>query len=365
MHILWFNWRDIQNPDAGGAEVFTHEVMRRLAAKGYSATLFTSEYTGCLGNETIEGIYIIRSGNKYQVYNRAAEYYRNHQDDYDLVIDEINTRPFLTPKFVKNKPIIALFHQMAREFWFYETPFPLNYIGYYYLEKQWLSNYKDIPTITVSASSKRDLEELRFKHIFIVPEGLSVTPLPEVPEKEHEPTIIFTGRLKKAKLPHHAVKAFSLIKKEIPTAKMWVVGGGYMLEKLKKMNVADITFYGHINSDLKNRLMSRAHVALVPAVREGWGLVVTESNAMGTPAVAYNVHGLRDSVQDGHTGILVKENTPEQLAAETIALLRDRDRLAKLSYEALKQSRTFSWDKTAEAFDSIIKKVASSYPWGL
>src|SRR5690606_17977674 len=118
-----------------------------------------------------DSVSIVRSGNKYQVYKRAIDYYRKHQDSYDLIIDEINTRPFLTPKFVKDKSIIALFHQMAREFWFYETPFPLNYIGYYYLEKRWLSNYRDIPTITVSKSSKRDLEELGFNKIFVVPEG--------------------------------------------------------------------------------------------------------------------------------------------------------------------------------------------------
>lgn len=357
MHILWLNWRDIKNPDAGGAEVFTHEVMRRLVTKDYKLTLFTSEYAGCPENETIDSVEIVRSGNTYQVYKRAIDYYKKYQDSYDLVIDEINTRPFLTPKFVKNKPIIALFHQMAREFWFYETPFPLNYIGYYYLEKKWLSNYRDIPTITVSKSSKGDLEELGFNKIFVVPEGLSITPLRDVPEKDPEPTIIFTGRLKRAKLPHHAVRAFSLIKKEIPNAKMWVVGGGYMLDELKRTNIEGLAFYGHIKSELKNQLMSRAHVALVPAVREGWGLVVTESNAMGTPAVAYNVHGLRDSVQDGLTGVLVKENSPEQLAAEAIALLRNKERLTKLSHNALKSSRNFSWDKTATAFDEIIKNV--------
>ncbi len=42
MDILWFNWRDIRNPEAGGAEVYTHEIAKRLAEKGYSITLFTS-----------------------------------------------------------------------------------------------------------------------------------------------------------------------------------------------------------------------------------------------------------------------------------------------------------------------------------
>lgn len=358
LRLFWLNWRDIKNPEAGGAEVFTHEVIRRLVAKGYDLTLLTAEYPGCLPDEDIEGIKVIRRGSKYKVYSKAKEYCRIHQDNYDLIIDEINTRPFLTPKFIRNnKPIIALFHQMAREFWFYETTFPLNYIGYHYLEKKWLSNYKDIPTITVSNSSKKDLEDLGFKKIHVVPEGLNVKPLTEVPQKDPEPTIIFTGRMKKAKLPHHAVQAFSIIKKKIPEAKMWVVGDGYMFDKLKQMNVNDITFYGHISNDLKYELMSRAHLALVPSVREGWGLVVTEFNAMGTPAVAYNVPGLRDSVQDGHTGVLVNNNSPESLAKAAIGLLKDKEHLVKLSNNALKFSRNFSWDNTADAFDKIIKNV--------
>lgn len=340
--------------------MLTHEVMRRLVAKGYEARLFAAEFPGCLTNENINGVEIVREGSKYGVYRKAAEYYKKNKDSFDLVIDEINTRPFMTPKFVKDKPVIALFHQMAREFWFYETPFPLNYLGYYYLEKKWLSYYRNIPTITISNSSKGDLEELGFNNIMLVPEGLNVKPLAKLAEKEKEPTVIFTGRLKKAKMPHHAVKAFSIIKESIPDAKMWVVGDGYMIDELRKMNVKDVTLYGHVKNELKYELMSKAHLALVPAVREGWGLVVTESNAMGTPAVAYNVHGLRDSVQDGKTGLLTKENTPEGLARIAIELLNDRERLSRLSHEALESSRSFDWDNTADAFEKIINSVVQT-----
>lgn len=203
--------------------MFTHEVAHRLVARGHDVTLFAAEYPDCLPIDTVEGIRIVRGGSKYKVYRQAADYYKKHSNNYDLIIDEINTRPFLTPKFVNGKPIIALFHQMAREFWFYETPFPLNYLGYYYLEKKWLSYYRNIATITVSDSSKRDLEELGFKKIFVVPEGLNVRPLSQISRKEEQPTVIFTGRLKKAKLPHHAIQAFSIIRKEIPNARMWVV----------------------------------------------------------------------------------------------------------------------------------------------
>src|SRR5919106_3994491 len=227
MRILWYNWKDLRNPDAGGAEVYTHEVMKRLAKRGHEMTLFTSRFKGCQLNENIDGVDIIREGNKYTVYKEAKNYSKDYKHHYDLMIDEINTRPFFIPKFVREKQVIALIHQLAREFWFYETKFPLNYIGYYYLEKKWLSNYKNLITLTVSDFTKVDLEELGFKRVFIVPNGLNVTPLSNVKEKEASPTVVFMGRLKKAKLPDHALQAFSIMKREIHDAKIWIIGDGY------------------------------------------------------------------------------------------------------------------------------------------
>jgi glycosyltransferase involved in cell wall biosynthesis len=359
-NILWFNWRDIKNPEAGGAEVFTHEVASILVnKKGYNVTLFTARFPDCLDYENLDGVNIIRDGDRYSVYNKAKSYYKKYKHRYDAIIDEINTRPFLTPRFVKkrdNKPILALVHQLAREFWFFETHFPLSYIGYHYLEKKWLSYYKDIPTAAVSQSTKGDLESMGFTRLFIVPEGLKIRPLDKVPQKVSHPTVVFVGRLKKAKLPDHAVAAFSIIKRKIPDAQMWVIGDGYLRDTLLNYYVKDVTFYGHVKEELKYRLLSRAHLVLVPGVREGWGLVVTEANAMGTPAVAYDVHGLRDSVRDGQTGVLVKEKTPQSLARSAISLLQDRDTLDKLSFNALAFSKEFSWDNTEDEFDRIIQK---------
>ena len=95
MRILWFNWRDLQNPEAGGAEVYTHEVMKRLAERGYEMTLFAPRFKNCQLNENISGVDIIREGNKYTVYKKAKNYLEAYKHHYDLIIDEINTRPFL------------------------------------------------------------------------------------------------------------------------------------------------------------------------------------------------------------------------------------------------------------------------------
>jgi glycosyltransferase involved in cell wall biosynthesis len=111
--------------------------------------------------------------------------------------------------------------------------------------------------------------------------------------------------------------------------------------------------YGHLKNELKYKLLRKAHIVLMPSVREGWRLAVAESNAMGTPVVAYNVSGLRDSVIDGKTGVLVKDNSPRSCQS-SVSLLTDRDLLKKHSNDVLSFSIQFSWDITASAFDKII-----------
>lgn len=354
MRVLWFNWRDILNPEAGGAEVYTHEIMKRLAKRGHEMTLFTSRFKGCQLNENIDGVDVIREGNKYRVYLKAKNYLKAYKHHYDLIFDEINTRPFFVPDFVGEKKVIAIIHQLAREFWFYETKFPLNYIGYYYLEKKWLSKYRNIITLALSNSTKIDLEELGFKRVFVVPPGLNIPPISNVKEKEANPTIIFMGRLKRAKLPDHALQAFSIIKREMNDAKMWIIGDGYFRKNLESFNINDVTFYGRISNEKKYDLLSRAHIILAPAVREGWGLIVTEANAMGTPAIGYDVPGLRDSIRHLETGITVMEKTPAAMAQQVISLLRDPDRLFKYSRNALEFSRLFSWENTVNLFEKFL-----------
>jgi len=357
MRILWFNWRDIKHPDAGGAEVLTHEVMKRYVRRGDEMTLFCAKVKGRPSQEQIDGVNIVRDGGKYTVYRRGRSYFKKNRDRFDFVIDEVNPRPFLNPKILAGKPTLVLFHQLIREEWFYELPFPLSHFCNFY-ENRWLLPYRQTPTLTVSQSSKKDLESIGFKDVKVMPMGISKEPLNGLPQKEDSPTVVFIGRLKRHKLPDHAIKAFQIIKEQIPSAKMWIIGNGYMLHELKKLGNRDVKFFGHVENLIKYELLSRAHLTLVPSIREGWGLVVTESNAMGTPVVAYEVNGLRDSVLDGRNGVLVKGKDPESLAKYTLKILTDKDLLNRLSVNALEYSRQFSWDKTFEYFASQIDNMS-------
>jgi len=360
LKILVFNWRCWLNPCKGGAEVFTHEILKRWVNDGHDITLFTSKFDGSSDEEIVDGVRIVRRGGKFSVYWKAKKYYEKYfsKEEYDVVIDEINTRPFMTPKFIRHgEKIIALIHQLAREYWFYETPFPINLFGYYILENMWLKNYLKISTVTVSKSTKKDLVDLGFEKVFIVGEGLNFEPLKKPAEKEECPVIVYAGRLKKAKRPDHAIKAFKIVKRVIPDAELWIIGDGYFKDELAKNACEGVRFFGILSNSERRRLIKRSWVLVNPSVREGFGLNVIEANALGVPCVAYNVAGLRDSVKNNITGLLVKSGDVKGLAEAIIRVLTDEKLRANLSQRALEYSRGFSWDKVADKFMKIIKST--------
>lgn len=255
----------------------------------------------------------------------------------------------------EGQKVVALIHQLAREYWFYETPFPVSYIGYHFLENRWLRNYVDVLTVTVSESTKRDLLDLGFKKVVVVPEGLSFEPMKKVPEKEKHPVVAYVGRLKRAKRPDHAVRAFEVVRTKVPDAELWVLGDGPFREDLVRMAGKGVRFFGGLQDAERRELVKRAWVLVNPSVREGWGLNVVEANAFGVPCVAYDVPGLRDSIKSGVTGVLEEAGNTESLTDGIVEVLSDDSLRNVLSRNALEYARGFDWDIAARKFEEVLR----------
>jgi glycosyltransferase involved in cell wall biosynthesis len=308
LRILILNWRDITHPNAGGAEVYTHTVANEWLKKGHSVTLFSAAVEGRPEYEDLGGIHIIRRGSRHGVYREAKQYYRREgRGNFDLVIDEVNTRPFGAPKWVDDVPVTALIHQVCREIWSYQTPFPVSFIGRYILEPLWLRGYRDVAIVTLSDSSKESLKKYGLRRVVVVPVGHQ--PLERLPDvaRETVPTLVFVGRLTPNKRPEDAIRAFGLLREKISDAVLWVIGTGPLEDKLRMSAPDGVQFLGKISPYEKTERLARAHALVATSVREGWGLVVTEAAAVGTPTIAYDVAGLRDSVS-ASKGVLSEPN---------------------------------------------------------
>ena len=100
-------------------------------------------------------------------------------------------------------------------------------------------------------------------------------------------------------------------------------------------------------------------MCVCPSEKEGWGLTVIESNAVGTPVVAADAPGLRESVREGETGFLVDAGDIDGFAHRIGDLLADDALAARMSREALAWSREFDWDRAAADMAEAIEEAAT------
>jgi glycosyltransferase involved in cell wall biosynthesis len=361
MTILLFNWRDPKNPKAGGAEIATLNHALGWIDAGHTVLWFSTSFPDAVPYENYKGIHIYRQGNQISVYLRAFLFYQKMHKKIDIVIDEIHGLPFFTPLYVR-KPRIAFINEVANVIWDYMFPFPLSKIGKY-TEPLLLQLYKRTPMMTGSQSAKDDLVALGFspKNITVIHHGLDVHEVADAIKKETKPTCLFVNRLVKMKGIEDVLRSFAIIHKQVPDAQLWIVGKGesHYVEKLKEMAKTlqiqnNAVFFGYVPDKEKYTLLKRAHVLLHASVKEGWGLNVIEAASQGTPTVAYRVGGLIDSIKDGETGLLTKENTPENLASYAVQLLNNKDLYFTLQKHAIAWSKKFSWkDSIKQSIDLL------------
>ena len=95
------SWRSPGHPQCGGAETLTFEILKRAVSRGHDVTWFAASFPGAVENETIDGIRLVRCGRQWTVHFRAWRWLRRQKDAFDVVVDQINTLPFLTPLYIR------------------------------------------------------------------------------------------------------------------------------------------------------------------------------------------------------------------------------------------------------------------------
>jgi glycosyltransferase involved in cell wall biosynthesis len=326
-------------------------------------SLLTSRFAGARGTERIDGVRILRVGRlRRGTYHLLVQRRLARLSGYDVILDEINTLPFLTPLWQDHlPPTVALIHQLADDIWDLEVPRPLAMVGRR-VEPHLLRMYRDVPVATVSGSTMADLSRLGLRDIRVVLEGRDEAPPVAHLSKEAVPTFVFIGRLAANKRPDHAIAAFRKIHETLPDARLWVIGVGALEAQLRVGTPDGVEFLGRVSRQEMYERMARAHCLLVPSLREGWGLVITEANSVGTPAVGYDAPGIRDAIRPGRTGMLAPSGDPLALADAALSLIGDPEAYGSMCREARRWAECFNWDATAEMLLRMLRERSVILP---
>ncbi|MCX7881903.1 MAG: glycosyltransferase family 4 protein [Brevinematales bacterium] len=370
MKVLVVNWRDIFHPEAGGAEVHIHEILKRKPSS-WEVDFVSATFPGCSPREETPWYRILRLPNNF-LFNFSFFFWWlcvGKKRGYDLVIDDISKIPLATPLYIRRIPLIAIMHHIHGKSLYTLLPWPL--ATYVYLMERWLLGvYTTTPLFAVSPSTAQDLFSLyRYQKLSVVYNGIEREPLffeEKMERRDNTPLVVYLGRLKSYKRVDHFLRMASLVSLRFPEAHFLVVGQGEEKEKLQKLArelslEEKVGFTGFVDEKLKEDILVRAWLMVLPSEKEGWGIVVIEANALGTPVVAYRIPGLQDSIQHGVTGILVDTFSPEALAREVCALLEDTQRWKTLSQQALAWAKRFHWDEMARDFYDHLEHVVKEW----
>lgn len=366
MRILVVNWQDLENPRSGGAEIHLHEVFGRLAARGHAVTVLCSGWSGAEPLAHADGMEIHRTGSRHTFPLHA----RRHFDrvlaprGFDVIVEDLNKVPLFTPRWSRI-PVLPLVHHLFGRTAFREAN-PLVAGVTVLMERPLPRVFRDHLTVAVSESTREDLVRRGFRRdrIRVIPNGIELDAYTPGTERFPEPTLLYLGRLQRYKRVDLVLDAVARLADRGVRARLVVAGKGSAGEALRRharrLGITDrVEFAGFVSHERKLELLRGAWIHVLTSPREGWGIANLEAAACGTPTVASDSPGLRDSVRHGETGLLVPHGNVPALADALQALLDDGARRERLGDGARRFAEGYSWDASADAMEETLEEVAA------
>ena len=356
MRILVINHRDIKNPRAGGLEELVQQTAKYWVAWGHHVDLLCAGFAGAPRDETIDGIHVIRGPNEY-VFNWWAPFKARALGprQYDVILEYISKVPCFVPVFIRSTPTAVMIPHLFGKTAFAELPWLM--AAYAYALEQpipWV--YRLCLFWALSKTTAEDLlgRGISRERIEVIYPGFNEDLLkldPEV-EKTETPSLIYIGRLKRYKRVDLIISATAKLRTRFPDIHLFIVGTGDYEKELRNQVASlgaekSVEFCGFVSEARKKELMQMAWIGAQTSTIEGWGLGVIEAAACGTPTVASDSPGLRESVRDGETGILVPHGDVEALQNKMSCLLADTTLRETMGAEARAWARQFSWKEMA------------------
>lgn len=363
MRLLLVNWQDLENPQAGGAEIHLHEIFGRLARRGHEITLLCGGWPGHQTRARIDDMDVHRVGARATFAALAYPYFRRvlARAPWDLLVEDINKVPLYTRLWTRRR-VAALVPHLFGGTAFLELPAPL-------AAAVWLSErplgriYRRVPFEAISESTRDDLvaRGIPRQNIEVIYPGIDTrayTPLPA--SRSALPVFAYLGRLKKYKGVHHVIHAFARMTHSAATLE--IAGAGDFRPALEKQARSldlgtRVRFLGRVSEPEKLALLRRAWGLVFASPKEGWGITNLEAAACATPVVASNSPGIRESVRHGETGFLVPHGDAPAMAAALDRLAASRALVEQLGRNARRFAESFTWERAADETERHLSRL--------
>ena len=354
MKILFNASKDLAHPSAGGSEIYVDQVIRGLRDRGHEVFLSA-------GGPAAKHDYESRdAGSTMGQFLRYPFWFMPRRRQFDLVVDVANGMTYYSP-WLHRGPTVCLVHHVHTKMWAEWFSPPVAAFGRFLERRMMPLAYRSTTFVAVSESTKValtgigvDEDQIRIVHnaTFVPTEPAAETVADEAP------LFVAVARLVPHKQLHLLLDAWPKVR-AATGGRLVIVGEGPERARLEPMLTDGATLAGRLDDEERDSLLAQATVLLQPSYVEGWGLVVMEAAAQGTPAIGLNVPGTRDSIVSGETGWLCYDF--DDFVRTWTQVGRDPSGAGERGVAARHRAHTFGVEQTVAAFEAVALEAVAAH----
>jgi glycosyltransferase involved in cell wall biosynthesis len=226
-----------------------------------------------------------------------------------------------------------------------------NKIGYLMKKRQYENSIKLVDfSLAISNYIKEKAEQNGLNDVYLLPNGVDTIRFNPLTKPTHETDILIVMNfniIEKIKALNIFLEIYNL------PYKITILGDGIYKNIIKKPK--NVVFKGLVKDP--ERYYTGAKIVVHPTSLESFGNIALEAGACGRPFISMNLGGLKDTVINGHTGILVKDS--QDMIKEVSRLMERKEIRLKIGANAREHiEKNYTWEKIAIQVNEIFKSIS-------
>jgi glycosyltransferase involved in cell wall biosynthesis len=163
------------------------------------------------------------------------------------------------------------------------------------------------------------------------------------------------------------IEAFAQVHKRFSSCLLVLVGDGPeripCVDITRRLGISDaVIFAGTPDTSILPIYYRAADVFVLPSFQEGFGIVILEAMASGTPVIASRIRGITDAIRDGTNGILVPPGDERRLADKIIEFFNDdATRVALAEQGRATAFGQYDWPVIMRKWDEVLHRLLRSH----
>lgn len=214
--------------------------------------------------------------------------------------------------------------------------------------------------------SKKKISHLPW--MYVVPQGIQSQYLQVSPKKPVIPTILSVGSISQRKGHLLLVKAFEIVHKTVPSAKLIIAGTltekayyTQLQNEIGKLHLKQsVELLTNIPQEQLLQIYQEATIFALHSQEESQGIALVEAMATGLPIVSTLVGGIPFVVKNGKTGLLSKYGDVDSFANNMIKLLTIENLRTQMSQSARLSAQSYSWQEITQAIEIIYNRIITT-----